>query len=183
MAKEEYFIEARDAFYEQNDLEKKYNLPKEVYDNICTQFYTLGKSCQPSLPSNLDEAAEEYADKHGFRVPYDGSNDFYDKVDVKASLEGFKAGVKWLAGQGWIDDGRMPTEKEEESDTLQGHHEWTASEPVLAWDSMYGPRIDFTRNGKWVSEAKGGYIGQICHGIVAWMPIPQYKEIRDTSAN
>ena len=105
MAKEEYFIEARDAFYEQNDLEKKYNLPKEVYDNICTQFYTLGKSCQPSLPSNLDEAAEEYADKHGFRVPYDGSNNFYDKVDVKASLEGFKAGAKWMAERGFISEG------------------------------------------------------------------------------
>ena len=131
---------------------------------------------QPSLPSNLDKAAEEYADEHRFRIPYDGSNNFYDKVDVKASLDGFKAGAEWMAGQGWIDDGRMPAEKKEESDTLQGHHEWTASEPVLAWDSMYGPRIDFTRNGKWVSEAKGGYTGQVCHGIVAWMPIPQYKQ-------
>ena len=96
--------------------------------------------------------------------------------DVKAHIRGFKAGVEWMAEQCWIDDGRMPTEKKEESDTLQGHHEWTASEPVLAWDSMYGPRIDFTRNGKWVSETKGGYTGQVCHGIVAWMPIPQYKQ-------
>lgn len=53
------------------------------------------------IPSNvgLEKAAEEYADKHGFRVPYDGSNNFYDDVDVKASLEGFKAGAKWMAEQ------------------------------------------------------------------------------------
>lgn len=53
------------------------------------------------IPSNVDleKAAEEYADKHGFRVPYDGSNNFYDDVDVKASLEGFKAGAKWMAEQ------------------------------------------------------------------------------------
>lgn len=53
------------------------------------------------IPSNvgLEKAAEEYADKHGFRVPYDGSNNFYDDVDVKASLEGFKAGAKWMTEQ------------------------------------------------------------------------------------
>ena len=53
------------------------------------------------IPSNvgLEKAAEKYADKHGFRVPYDGSNNFYDDVDVKASLEGFKAGAKWMEEQ------------------------------------------------------------------------------------
>ena len=39
--------------------------------------------------------AEDYADMHGFRVPYDGSNNFYDETDVKASLEGFVAGANW----------------------------------------------------------------------------------------
>jgi len=51
--------------------------------------------------------------------------------------------------------------------------DWTESEEVLAWDSMYGPIIDSTRNGKWVSETRGGYTGQVVHGIVAWMPIPE----------
>ena len=69
----------------------------------------LEGSKHPSLPSNLDEAAEKYADRHGFRVPYDGSNDFYDKVDVKASLEGFKAGAEWMAGQGWHDITETPS--------------------------------------------------------------------------
>lgn len=49
---------------------------------------------------DLEEAAEKYADKHGFRVPYDGSNNYYDDVDVKASKEGFKAGAEWMAKQG-----------------------------------------------------------------------------------
>ena len=46
----------------------------------------------PEPSEDLEEAAEEYADKHGFRVPYDGSDNFYDDVDVKASKEGFIAG-------------------------------------------------------------------------------------------
>ena len=50
-------------------------------------------------PMDLEKAAEDYADKHGFRVPYDGSNNFYDDVDVKASLDGFKAGAKWMEEQ------------------------------------------------------------------------------------
>lgn len=42
----------------------------------------------------LEEKAEEYAEKHAFRIPYDGSNKFYDDVDFKASKEGYLAGVK-----------------------------------------------------------------------------------------
>ena len=43
--------------------------------------------------SKIEEMAKEYADKHGFRVPYDGSDNFYDEVDVKASKEGYIAGA------------------------------------------------------------------------------------------
>ena len=43
----------------------------------------------------IEKAANEFAEKHGFRVPYDGSNEFYDKVDVRASKDGFKAGVEF----------------------------------------------------------------------------------------
>lgn len=46
------------------------------------------------LQKRLEEAADTYADKHGFRVPYDGSNNFYDETDVKASKDGFLAGAK-----------------------------------------------------------------------------------------
>lgn len=41
-----------------------------------------------------EEMAEEYAEKHSFRVPYDGSNKFYDDTDFKASKDGFLAGLK-----------------------------------------------------------------------------------------
>ena len=47
-------------------------------------------------PNDLEEAADKYSEKHGFRVPYDGSNNFYDAVDVKASKEGFIAGAEWM---------------------------------------------------------------------------------------
>ena len=47
------------------------------------------------VPKELKEASDAYAELHGFRVPYDGSNNFYDEVDVKASKEGFVAGSKW----------------------------------------------------------------------------------------
>ena len=72
----------------------------------------------------------------------------------------------------------MPEEHKYESDNLQGHHEWTESERVLVWDSMYGPGVDWTRNGKWGYEQIGGYRGQVCHNIIAWMPIPEIDETK-----
>jgi len=42
----------------------------------------------------LEKEAGDYAEKHAFRVPYDGSNKFYDDIDFKASKEGYIAGAK-----------------------------------------------------------------------------------------
>ena len=42
----------------------------------------------------LKQEAEKYAEKHAFRVPYDGSNKFYDDVDYKASVDGYLAGAE-----------------------------------------------------------------------------------------
>ena len=82
-----------------------------------------------------------------------------------------------LENNGWIDCGKqMPKETKQWSDTLQGHREWTESDLVLAWDSMYGCRVDATKNGKWMSEQRGGFTGQILHGIIAWRPIPEFNE-------
>jgi hypothetical protein len=59
---------------------------REIVD-ACASAYTMLKE-QPSLPSNLDEVAEQYA------------------LDVKAKpfgnlvKEAFKAGIEWMAGQG-----------------------------------------------------------------------------------
>ena len=67
---------------------------------------------------------------------------------------------------------RMPPENRRVSVATQ-KLEWRQSEPVLAWDSVYGVCIDFTKNGRWVSELRGGYQGQVVHGIIAWMPLPE----------
>ena len=69
----------------------------ETYEGLLAFIDSLPEE-KPS--EDLEEAAEEYADKHGFRVPYDGSNNYYDDVDVKASKEGFLAGAEWMAKQG-----------------------------------------------------------------------------------
>lgn len=52
---------------------------------------------QPSLPSNLDEAAEEYA-----RIECDNYVDEEDNVCYieEAMRNTFKASAKWMAGQG-----------------------------------------------------------------------------------
>lgn len=82
-----------------------------------------------------------------------------------------------LGNNGWIDCRKqMPKETKQWSDTLQGHREWTESDLVLAWDSMYGCRVDATKNGKWMSEQRGGCTGQVAHGIIAWRPIPEFNE-------
>lgn len=123
---------------------------------------------QPSLPSNIDEAAEKNFETMEVLEHENIFEETHNKI--------FKAGAEWNAGQGWIDDGSIPPETKYEEDTMQGHREWTESKPVLAWDSMYGPRVDVTKNGKWMSEQRGGYTGQVCHGIIAWRPISEYKE-------
>ena len=54
---------------------------------------------EEETPKELEEMANTYAEKHGFRVPFDGSENYYDEADVKASKEGFIAGAKWQKGQ------------------------------------------------------------------------------------
>ena len=46
-----------------------------------------------SLPSQ--EEIDEQIDKYAFRVPYDGSNNFYDEV----ALKHYQAGIEWLLGR------------------------------------------------------------------------------------
>lgn len=42
---------------------------------------------------SIEERAEVYSEKHSFRLPYDGSNKFYDDVDYKASKDGYIKGA------------------------------------------------------------------------------------------
>lgn len=146
-----------------------YNSDDTFWEHILAT-YNLS---QPSLPSDLDEAAHSYAwEKQEHHIDFDGD----EYLDYGPRYDAFKAGAEWMAKQGWIDDGSMPPETKHEGNTMQAHIEWTESKPVLAWDSMYGPCVDVTKNGKWMSEQRGGYTGQVCHGIIAWRPIPEYKE-------
>ncbi len=113
----------------------------------------------------------------------EGDNTFYDgQDDAYYYLLGFLGTLPEqpevdLDNNGWIDCGKqMPKETKQWSDTLQGHREWTESDLVLAWDSVYGCRVDATKNGKWMSEQRVGYTGQVVHGIIAWRPIPEFNE-------
>jgi hypothetical protein len=58
--------------------------------------YQMKNKMNEKLAEEIEKMANEYAEKHGFRVPYDGSNNFYDDVDVKASKEGFIEGARWM---------------------------------------------------------------------------------------
>jgi len=59
---------------------------------------------QPSLPSNLDEAAEKYANTHYgefFEVEYEFGDPIEVIVDDKPFVrDAFKSGAEWMAGQG-----------------------------------------------------------------------------------
>ena len=60
---------------------------KEIVD-ACVSAYRMLKE-QPSLPSNLDEAAKEYNRNY---TPF-------DQCDSRDIIRTFKAGAEWLAGQ------------------------------------------------------------------------------------
>ena len=45
------------------------------------------------MTEELERKAEQFAEEHAFRVPYDGSNKFYDDTDYKASKDGYIAGA------------------------------------------------------------------------------------------
>ena len=45
------------------------------------------------MTEELERKAEQFAEKHAFRVPYDGSNRFYDDTDYRASKDGYIAGA------------------------------------------------------------------------------------------
>lgn len=75
---------------------------------------------------------------------------------------------------------KMPEEHEVEMCTTIQHPERRTrmeSDLVFAYDSFYGPCVDATINGKWRSEQhSSGITGNVCHGIIAWMPIPKINE-------
>lgn len=84
---------------------------------------------QDNIPDWLKEAANKHADDVGFRVPYDGSNKFYDDKHVKWAKESFIAGYNealryhQLAGR-WVNlkgkDKRFPQPGQVVVKTLEG---------------------------------------------------------------
>ena len=62
-----------------NDVQKTTNAGNEVLADVML-----------SLPSQ--EEIDAQIDEYAFRVPYDGSNNFYDEV----ALKHYKAGIEWL---------------------------------------------------------------------------------------
>ena len=141
------------------DTEKLY---KQV-DELMAHFAKLEKEAEP--------------DTEDLSIFYEGKKEMCSELlGIIVSLQ-YEQPEAELYNNGWIDCAKqMPKETKHCSDTLQGHREWTESDLVLAWDSMYGCRVDATKNGKWMSEQRNGYAGQIVHGIIAWRPIPEFNE-------
>ena len=64
-----------------------YSRGERLKEKFIQKYAESYASQQPS-----EEAFEEWLDKYAFRVPYDGSNDFYDKPTIKHC----KAMWEWL---------------------------------------------------------------------------------------
>ena len=122
--------------------------------------------------NKLEEAANSFADKHGFIVPYNVSgieitnDDYYDKVDVKASKDGFIAGAEWQKNNMWISvDEDLPyVGKQCFVITKNGK---------CSVSNMYIPK-DCCGNVLGEKEWKGSL--SFKESIVAWMPIPEIKK-------
>lgn len=69
---------------------------EEIPDSAIVEWASLKEE---EVTEDLEKAADEYAEKHGFRIPYNGSNNYYDDVDVEASKEGFIEGALWKEKQ------------------------------------------------------------------------------------
>lgn len=65
------------------------NTANNFRDNLLS-FITSLQQEQPSLPSNLDEAAKEYMRNY---IPF-------DQCDSRDIIRTFKAGAEWMAGRG-----------------------------------------------------------------------------------
>jgi len=123
-----------------------------------------------------EEMAEEYAEKHSFRVPYDGSNKFYDDVDYKASKDGFLAGLKAGRPQ-WHDLKKDPKDLPIEPDILKNkpdnhRYEWFIVNDVgKSMSALYS----FAKE-KWFVDYEEMIIGANYFEPNVWCEIPQFKE-------
>ena len=119
--------------------------------------------------SKLEEAASKFADEHGFRVPYNVSgreitnDDYYDKVDIKASMDGFIAGAEWQKENMWISVEEELPDADKTCFVITKNNKCSVS-------NMYIPK-DCHGNTIGEKEWKGSL--SFKESIVAWMPIPK----------
>lgn len=66
---------------------------------------------RPSLPSNLDEAAEEYAAYNSQRW-FEGGDIYYDRSKI---MNAFIAGAEWMAAQGESIESTVVTTQDEDT--------------------------------------------------------------------
>ena len=70
---------------------------------------------QPTLPSNLDEAAHSYAwEKQEHHIDFDGD----EYLDYGPRYDAFKAGAEWMAGQGVTVGGKVIMDFSEPTDII-----------------------------------------------------------------
>lgn len=133
------------------------------------EYASQSKGGGEEVKAVLQEAANEYADKHGFRVPFDGSNKFYDDDDVRCSKEGFIAGAEWQASQPKEDVGGEVFRWVKASERLPEVFKVVATK-VLPED--YGPRQDWELHWSFVDkEGKWNSVGNPIS--IEWLePIP-----------
>ena len=122
--------------------------------------------------NKLKEAATRFADEHGFRVPYNVSgieitnDDYYDKVDIKASKDGFLAGSEWKKNNMWISVKEELPDVDKQCFVITKNGKCSVS-------NMYIPK-DCHGNVLGEKEWKGSL--SFKESIVAWMPIPEFKK-------
>lgn len=72
-------------------IQAMYNYAAPLRSEIERLKSELAASVSPKLVMPSDEIKLNESDKYGFRVPYDGSNNFYDRVAIKQFEDGWNA--------------------------------------------------------------------------------------------
>ena len=126
----------------------------------------------------LEESANAFADEHGFRVPYNVSgreitnDDYYDKVDIKASKDGFLAGAEWQKNNMWFDikkDGYPEYEKSNNL-ALKKYIVRAECENMCIKESV---TISFLINPCKFNIEMNSKIARV--KVTNWMPIPEFN--------
>lgn len=120
---------------------------------------------QRPMTEKLERKAEQFADKHAFRVPYDGSNKFYDDTDYKASKDGYIAGATENGIQ-WHDLRKDPNDLPKDNGTVLVRLE----KPIMKFSYFCRSEKKFS-----VWNKEHGCNVQL-HSVIAWYEIPQFKE-------